>query len=231
MPTLLVGTSRADIDLTPDPVTGAARKGHINTTGYGLGVNATWLGNDGLYADAIGQFTFYDSDLSNKAGGNNQGWSSALSLEVGKRFDLGSGWSVVPQAQLSWTHVNFDSFTDIYGARNQLGNGDSLQGRAGVRVEKLETWKDADNQIRRLQFYGIANLSYGFLDGTKIKVDGISFQQQEKRLWGEIGIGASYAWNDKWSVYGEADYSTALGSHMGDNNYALKGTAGLRYRW
>ena len=138
---------------------------------------------------------------------------------------------MVPQAQLAWTHVDFSSFIDENGSRVAIGKGDSLKGRAGVRVEKLDSWKDSDGQVRRLQLYGIANLSYGFLDGTKIKVDGISFQQQEKRLWGEIGIGATYAWNDKWSVYGEADYSTALASHMGDKNYALKGTAGLRYRW
>jgi len=227
-----VGTSRADIDVTPDPVTGAARpKGHITTTGYGVGVNTTWLGNDGLYADGIGQFTFYQSDLSNKVGGNNQGWSSALSLEAGKRFELGSGWAVVPQAQLAWTHVDFSSFTDENGSRVAIGKGDSLKGRAGVRVEKLDSWKVSDGQVRRLQLYGIANLSYEFLDGTSVKLNGTEIEQQNKRLWGEVGLGGTYAWNDKWSVYAEADYATALASHAGNDNYILKGTAGLRYRW
>jgi len=227
-----VGTSRADIDVTPDPVTGAARpKGHITTTGYGVGVNATWLGNDGIYADGIGQFTFYQSDLSNKVGGNNQGWSSALSLEAGKRFELGSGWAVVPQAQLAWTHVDFSSFIDENGSRVAIGKGDSLKGRAGLRVEKLDSWKDGDGQVRRLHLYGIANLSYEFLDGTSVKLNGTEIEQQNKRLWGEVGLGGTYAWNDKWSVYAEADYATALASHAGNDNYIVKGTAGLRYRW
>ncbi|CAM5771049.1 hypothetical protein LMIY3S_03377 [Labrys miyagiensis] len=225
------GRSVADIDLTPDLVSGARRRGKITTDGYGLGLNTTWLGNNGFYADAIGQFTWYQSNLSNKAGGDSQGWSSVLSLEVGKRFDLGSGWAVVPQAQLAWTHVDFQSFNDIYGSRVSLGDGDSLKGRAGLRLEKLASWKSEDGQSRHLQLYGIANLSYEFLNGTKVDVAGVSFTQQEKKLWGEVGAGGTYAWNDKWSAYGEATYAMALSSHSGSDNYTVKGTAGLRYRW
>ncbi len=226
-----VGTSTAHIDTTRDPVTGATRaRGKITATGYGLGMNAPWLGDDGFYADAIGQLTWYDSDLSNQHGGSNQGWSSVLSLEAGKRFDLGSGWSVVPQAQLAWTHVDFDSFTDINGSQIGLGKGDSLEGRVGMRVENLASWQDDNGAIRRLQLYGIANLNYEFLNGTSVKVEGTAITQQNKRLWGEVGLGGTYAWNDQWSLYGEADYAAALSSGSGDN-YTVKGTAGLRYRW
>jgi outer membrane autotransporter protein len=226
-----IGTSRADIDLTKDPITGAARgEAHITSTGYGLGATTTWLGNDGLYADGIGQFTWYDSDLSNTTGGNQAGWSSALSLEVGKRFALGSGWAIVPQAQLAWTHVDFDSFTDENGAVNELGKGDSLRGRAGLRLEKLDSWKAADGQTSRLQFYGLANLNYEFLDGTSVEIDSTEVEQQNKKLWGEVGLGGTYAWNDKWSVNGEASYGAALASDAG-SNYAVKGTVGLHYKW
>ncbi|WP_181161132.1 autotransporter outer membrane beta-barrel domain-containing protein [Labrys okinawensis] len=225
-----IGTSTARIDVSNDPVTGAIRaKGRITTQGYGIGANLTWLGHDGLYADAIGQFTWYDSSLSNK-NGRNQGWSSAASLEVGKRYELGSGWAVVPQAQLAWTHVDFSSFTDNLGNRIALGRGDSLQGRAGLRVEHLSSWADADGQTARLQFYGIANLTYEFLKGRSVKVSGTSLVQSNRRLWGEIGAGATYGWNKNWSAYGEASYAMALSGKGGDN-YTLKGTAGLRYRW
>ncbi|QEN86049.1 autotransporter outer membrane beta-barrel domain-containing protein [Labrys sp. KNU-23] len=223
-----VGRSWVKVDTTRDPVTGAARsKGKITSNGYGVGVNATWLGNDGLYADAIGQFTWYDTTLSSK-NGSSQGWASALSLEVGKRFDVGSGWSVVPQAQLSWTHVDFSSFTDTLGNRVSIGDGDSVLGRLGVRVENLSTWKGEDGETRRLQFYGIANLSYEFMGDTSVKIAGATVEQQDKRLWGEIGTGATYAWNDKSSVYAEASYGHALAS--GDN-YTAKGTVGFRYKW
>ncbi len=225
-----IGTARADVELTRDPVTGKARSGRISTTGYGVGANLTWLGNNGFYVDAIGQYTWYDSDLSTKAGSNNHGWSSALSLEAGKRFELGSGWAVVPQAQLAWTHVDFESFTDIYGNRNELGAGDSLKGRVGLRLEKLDSWKSADGQLRRMQLYGIANLTYEFLGDTKVDVAGASFAQSRRKLWGELGAGGTYSWNDKWSVYGEASYATALSKGFGDD-YTVKGTAGIRYKW
>ncbi|QEN84982.1 autotransporter outer membrane beta-barrel domain-containing protein [Labrys sp. KNU-23] len=225
-----IGTSRSDIDVSNDPVTRAARSGKITSTGYGLGGNLTWLGRSGLYADAVGQFTWYQSDLSNKTGGGNAGWSSVLSLEVGKRFEIGSGWAVVPQAQLAWSHVDFDSFTDINGARVAIGDGDGLKGRVGVRVENLASWKNDQGKTDRLQLYGIANLSYQFINGTSVKVATSSFTQQNRRLWGKVGLGGTYVWNDKWSAYGEAGYGTALSSGAGDN-YAVKGTAGLRYIW
>ncbi|MBP0579405.1 autotransporter outer membrane beta-barrel domain-containing protein [Labrys sp. LIt4] len=225
-----VGSSVADIAITPDPVTGARRKGKISTTGYGVGANLTWLGNNGLYADGVGQFTWYQSDLSRKPGGDNSGWSSVLSLEVGKRFEMGSGWAIVPQAQLAWTHVDFDSFNDLNGTKVSLNKGDSLKGRVGARIENLSSWASDSNTFDRLQVYGIANLTYEFLDGTKINVGGTSLSQQGKRLWGEVGLGGTFTRKDKWSVYGEADYAMALSSGGGDN-YRVKGVVGVRYNW
>lgn len=226
-----IGTSKADIHVSNDPVTGARRdKGKITTTAYGMAANLTWLGKQGFYADMIGQFTWYDSDLSNKAGGNNSGWSSALSLEMGRRFEMGSGWALVPQAQLAWTHVDFNSFLDNTNARVALGDGDSLMGRAGVRVENRVSWRNEASGDSHLQVYGIANLTYQFLNGTSVDVAGTSLTQNNKRLWGEVGLGANHAWNDKWSLYGEVNYASALSSGAGDN-YTVKGTAGARYRW
>lgn len=224
-----VGTSRTDVDTTRDPVTGALRaNGKITTTGYGIGGNLTWLGNDGFYADSVVQLTWYDSNLSNKAGGNDGGWSSTISQEVGKRFDLGSDWSIVPQAQLAWTYVDFDSFTDENGAAVSMGKGDSLKGRLGIRFENVSSWKSDAGTTERRQVYAITNLSYQFLNGVGVDVDGTSLTQDNKRLWGEIGAGGSYAWNDKASVFAEASYGHALAS---GNNYTAKGTVGFNYKW
>ena len=181
-----VGTSNAQVDITHDPVTGAVRSnGKITSTGYGLGANLTWLGDDGFYADGIGQFTWYDTDLSNKAGGSNSGWSSVLSLEAGKRFEMGSGWAIVPQTQLAWTHVDFSPFTDTNDAPVSMGDGDSLKGRVGVRVENLTSWWNVIGPAKRLQLYGVVNLSYQFLNGTSVVVAGNSLIQENQRLWGQ----------------------------------------------
>lgn len=223
-----LGRSSVSVDVSRDPVTGAARsKGKITSNGYGVGVNATWLGNGGLYADAIGQVTWFDSTLSSK-NGDSRGWASALSLEVGQRYDMGAEWSVVPQAQLSWTHASFSSFTDTLGNSVAVGDGDSVLGRLGVRIEKLTSWNEGDGQTRRMQFYGIANLSYELAGGTSVKIAETTVDQKDERLWAEIGTGVSYAWNDKASVFGEASFAHALAS--GDN-HAAKGTLGFRYQW
>lgn len=222
------GSSSTDIDVTPDPVTGAVRpQGRITSSGFGVGVTGTWLGADGLYVDAVEQLTWHRSKLSNKAGGHVGGWSNVASVEVGKRFDLGPAWSLVPQAQLAWTHVDFGNYVDTLGNRISLDRGDSVKGRIGVRAEwQPETAAKGDH----LQVYAIANLEHEFLDGTRISVSGTPLTQRDQRLWGEIGMGFSYAWNKRWSGYAEIEYARALSGDGGDN-HALKAVAGLRYRW
>lgn len=223
-----VGTSSADIDVTPDPVTGAARpKGKIRSTGVGIGVTGTWLGAGGLYVDAVDQLTWHRSKLSNKSGGRDSGWSNVASVEVGQRFDLGPSWSLVPQAQLAWTHVDFGSYVDSQGNPISLRRGDSLRGRIGVRAE----WQpDTVTRGDHLQLYAIANLEHEFLGGTRVSVAGTTLRQRGQRLWGEVGMGFTYAWSKRWSGYAEIEYAQALSGH-GSDNHAFKGVAGLRYRW
>lgn len=226
-----IGTSHADLKLTDNPVTGAKRNSKIDITGYSMGANATWLGNKGFYADLVGQVTWYDNKLSNKTNGHNSGWSTASSLEIGQRFEMNAEWNIVPQAQLAWTHVDFKGFTDEYGAQVSQADGDSLTGRIGVQVETLKNWQGTNGKVHHLQLYGIANLGYELFADNKVNVADLILEQDNPKLWGELGVGGSYSWRSNWSAYGEASYATALSSHGGDKNYTLKGTVGMRYRW
>ncbi|WP_298938665.1 autotransporter outer membrane beta-barrel domain-containing protein, partial [uncultured Ruegeria sp.] len=67
--------------------------------------------NRRFYVD--GQFTFasYSSDLEADRIGTladgNGGTGYALSIEAGQQFDLGTGMTVIPQAQLSLSSVAF----------------------------------------------------------------------------------------------------------------------------
>jgi outer membrane autotransporter protein len=209
--------------------------GSIDTTGYGFGGTLTWYGDNGFYVDGQAQVTWYDSDLSSDALGlgltdGNDGFGYALSVETGKRIDLNDAWTLTPQAQLVYSSVDFDRFTDPFGAVVSLDNADSLRGRLGLSLEHQSSWKDEEGKISRTSVYGIGNLYYEFLDGSTVDVSGTKFTSRDERLWGGIGVGGSYNWNDdKYSVYGEVSANTSLARFA--DSYSLNGTLGIRVKW
>ncbi|QWK81199.1 autotransporter outer membrane beta-barrel domain-containing protein [Ochrobactrum sp. BTU1] len=209
--------------------------GEISTNGYGFGGTLTWYGENGFYLDGQGQVTWYKSDLdSNLANANladgNKGFGYTLSLEGGKRIAIDPAWSLTPQAQLVYSNVDFDAFTDPFGARVSLDRGESLQGRLGLTLDHEDSWQNDNGMLNRTHVYGIANLYYEFLEGTRVDVAGTSFASEKDRLWGGLGVGGSYNWNDdKYSIYGEGLVNTSL-NNFGDS-YSLKGTVGFRMRW
>ncbi len=209
--------------------------GNIDTTGYGFGGTLTWYGNNGFYLDAQGQVTWYDSNLYSNTlrrglADGNDGFGYAMSLEAGKRIALNENWTLTPQAQLTWSSVDFDSFTDPYGARVSLDKGDSLKGRLGLTLGHERSWKDDDGQTSRVQFYSIVNLTNEFLDGTRVDVSGTKFYSRADRLTGGIGFGGTYSWaNDKYTVYGEVSADSSLKNFA--DSYEVGGTLGLRVRF
>ena len=209
--------------------------GDISTDGYGFGGTLTWYGDNGFYLDGQAQATWYRSDLNSvtaKAGlgDGNHGFGYALSLEGGKRIAFDEAWSLTPQAQLVYSSVDFDDFTDPFGADVSLDRGDSLQGRLGLTLDHETSWQNANGMLDRLHVYGIANLYYEFLEGTKIDVAGVSFASEKDRLWGGLGLGGAYNWNDdKYSIYGEGMVNTSL-NNFGDS-YTVKGNVGFRVKW
>lgn len=209
--------------------------GEIKTDGYGFGGTLTWYGDNGFYLDSQGQVTWYASDLDsvlahrNLTDGND-GFGYTLSLESGKRIAIDPAWSVTPQAQLVYSNVDFDAFTDAFGARVSLDRGESLQGRLGLTLDHENSWQNDRGLLNRTHVYGIANLYYEFLEGTRVDVQGVSFASRNDRLWGGLGIGGTYNWDDdKYSIYGEGLVNTSL-NNFGDS-YSVKGQVGLRVKW
>ncbi len=209
--------------------------GRISTRGYGLGSALTWYGTDGLYLDGQAQATWYQSDLQSVAASRtlvngNDAFGYALSLEGGRRVMIADGWSVTPQAQLAYSRVDFDRFVDVFGVPVGLGKGASLQGRLGLTVDHEATWRNAEGLTSRLHAYGIANVHYAFLDGTRVEVAGESFDFRKDRVWGGLGAGGTYSWNDDmYSLYAEGLVNTSL-ARLGDS-YSLQGKAGFRVKW
>jgi outer membrane autotransporter protein len=194
--------------------------GGNDTDSYGVGATLTWYGQGGFYVDAQAQIASLDSDLSaagiGSLGDGIDGDGYALSLEAGREMALSDGWSLTPQAQLAWSSVDFDSFTDQFGAEISLKDGDSLKGRIGIAA-------NYEAGPAGTKVYGIANLTYEFLDGTAVVVSGVDASFEPQRFGGELGVGGTYQWaGGKYSLYGEA-----LASSSFEGSYGVKGTAGL----
>lgn len=211
-------------------------RGRIKTDGYGFGANLSWFGDDGFYVDNQAQLTWYRSELSYAGGrsqlkdSKNNGFGYALSSEVGKRFTLDQHWSLTPQAQLQYSSVDFSDFTDVFGADVSRQKGDSLRARLGLGVDYQNSWQNARGLTNRSTIYGIANLYNEFLSGTKVRVSTEDFINKSERLWGGIGLGGSYTWDDdKYTIYGEGSVNTSL-QHFGDS-YTYKGSMGIRVKW
>ncbi|MGY4500569.1 outer membrane autotransporter protein [Bradyrhizobium sp. GM24.11] len=176
---------------------------------------------------------FYRSDLTSALVGSmthsNEGFGYAFSVESGKRIGVGNGCWLTPQAQLAYSKVDFDAFTDRFGALVSLGNADSLLGRLGLALNHQRTW-DNGSGIVRSDIYAIGNLHYEFLDGSRVNVAGTSFASANDRLWGSIGGGGTYSWaNGRYAVYGEVTYRASLDNP--DVNHSYMGTGGFRVTW
>ena len=214
-------------------------KGDIKTDGYGFGGSLTWYGDNGFYLDGQGQLTWYKSDLysstakKNLADGKNDGFGYSLSVETGQRITIDDHWSLTPQAQLQYSNVDFDDFTTLWKSGKTdvaLDKGDSLRGRLSISLDYQNAWQNEQGMTNRSVVYGIANLYNEFLDGTKVNVSNKAFANKQERLWGGIGLGGSYNWdNDKYSLYGEAAINTSF-KNFGDS-HSYKGTVGMRVKW
>jgi fibronectin-binding autotransporter adhesin len=199
--------------------------GSIKTNGYGVGATLIWYGLKGAYIDGQVQFSWHDSDLNSAVLGelarNNEGRGEALSLEVGKRIALGAKLSVTPQIQTVYSDVRFDPFIDPAGATVTPDRGDSLKTRWGVSLDRQNAWDDGRSHV-----YGLINLNYEWLDGTRVRVSGTPLDYATKRLSGELGVGGSIGWRNGVALYGEVSGNSPL-KDLGDG-YMLKANVGVR---
>jgi fibronectin-binding autotransporter adhesin len=209
--------------------------GTISVDGYGVSGSVTWSGSHGFYVDGQAQATWYDSNLTSDTIGRrmvrgNKGFGRAFSVESGQRLSLDESWSVTPQAQLVYSSVSFDGFTDPYGAQVTRDKADSLTGRLGVLIDYGSTWRDGAGRVARTNVYGLANLYYDFRGGTTVNVSDTLLSARKDRAWAGLGVGGSATWNDgRFGVYGQLLFRSSLEGSGSGRDYLAN--VGVRVRW
>lgn len=209
--------------------------GKINAHGFGFGGTLTWYGYNGFYVDTQAQLTFLNADIASSTVGTTvadgvESIGFAHSIETGRKFALDRNWSIKPQTQLIYSRLNFTTFRDVFGTTVALVDGDSLRGRLGLAAEYQDRWTADNGTSSRVSAYGIANVYNEFLDGTRVSISDFNAESRDDSLWGGIGLGGAYNWNDdNYSVYGETSVKTGL-EHFG-RSHQVSGTLGLRVKW
>ena len=231
----LVGGLSARYGTIAADVTSVFGNGSISSSGYGLGGSLTWHGSGGFYLDAQANLTWYDSTLGSSTAATglvsgNGGFGYAIGLEAGQQVALNQNWSITPQAQLTYSDVRYDGFTDAYGAAVSLAEGNDLTLRLGLSADYQDAWTDESGQTSRLHAYGIANLYYNMLPDSRADLAGVALVNTQDNLWGGLGLGGTYSWgNGKYALHGQAGVNTSL-INFG-SSHSISGTAGLTVKF
>lgn len=134
---------------------------------------------------------------------------------------------MTPQFQAIYAHVDFDRFIDPADAIVSADKGSSLKTRGGLSLDHQKSWSSASGDVRRMHLYGVANLTYEWLDGTRVDVSSTSVASRDRRTSGELGLGGSYNWGGGvYTLYAEIAADTPI-ADFGDA-YGFNGTIGFR---
>ena len=201
--------------------------GRAQLDGTSVGTYWTHLAPSGWYTDTVLMATRFSGDGHSVVGTeiDVKGYGVTASLEGGYPIALGAGVRLEPQAQLIYSHINFDDVRDAY-ADVAYDTPDALFGRIGLRLSA-----DLAPLPYVLRPYLKANLWQDFTDADSIRFSGvheITTHHRATRL--ELGGGVVAQLSQSVGVWLSADYTTDIGG-SDDEIETVRGTAGLRVTW
>ncbi|PJR92007.1 hypothetical protein CN878_23365 [Ochrobactrum sp. 695/2009] len=199
------GYSNSTVDLD------GGSKGEVDS-GYG-GLYATWLGNDGLYVDGLFKINRFSNDarVVMSDGTGAQGDYSATGvggqIEIGKTYELASGWYAEPFAQLSALRIgsfNYDLDNGMIAQGDAYG---SVQGRIGAtfgRNLKLDNGGIFQPYVR-------VAVAQEFISSNKLRINTVDFNNAFNGTRGEVGLGFAYQLRDALNIHADMDFSGGKG--------------------
>jgi fibronectin-binding autotransporter adhesin len=202
----------------------------INTSGFSLGLSATWLATSGFYVDGQVQYATYENTLaaSGPASSTNaNGLKGAL--EIGRKFDaVGSGWTLTPRANLRYSSVKFDDFTSGGGLTASMQRATSKRLGLGITAERNMRWAGSAGRMQGMKFYALADIYKEFDGAMTTTIAGSPVTSQLNGLSADIGLGLSRSFNDGLGLlYMEVSMSGSLQDLANDRSLSV----GLGGKW
>ena len=203
--------------------------GHGENYSVGAGIYATWLNNDGQFADVVlkqsrlhNKFDIRSKDLDKSQSGDYNNWGTSLSGQYGKRFDLNDKFFVEPSVELTLGRVDDTTYTTSAGVDVHQDTMYSLVGNVGTAVGYK--FSDKGNVYARA---ALVKEFQGDID-TEYEKDGAVERTSEDLgdTWAEFGIGVNYRFVENMNVYVDVQKT---GEATVDNKW--QANLGFRYEF
>lgn len=202
-------------------------RGRGNSDSFHLGGYATWLHENGWYADLVGKVQRFDNSFSayDESGNNTRGdylnLGLGASLEVGRRFKNEKGWFIEPQLQASYVHFTDANYTTIGDNvfNVSLSDADVAQFRGGVVAGRTipdgrHTW----------QPYLKAGVIEQVSSGGHVRADGGEWRPNLDGTRAVVGAGVIWQIGNKHQLH--LDYEASFAS-----KYTMPWNVNLGYRF
>lgn len=197
-------------------------------TGYGVGVYADWqqsVMDGGLSVESWAQYSWFKNNVKDKRESHKSRYDSSafkLNFGTGYGFVLGgndfANWILKPQAQLSYTWLSTDDFTDSSKIRYSDVDGDGAQIKLGARFYGAKTEANLGAYP-----YVEANWIYNSNEGS-MKTGGQRIDSDMAKNLGEIKAGINGKITTNWNSFAEFD------ARFGKNDYHSVGLQiGINY--
>ena len=203
--------------------------GHGENYSVGAGIYATWLNNDGQFADVVlkqsrlhNKFDVTSKDLDKSQSGDYNNWGTSLSGQYGKRFDLNDKFFLEPSVELTLGRVEDTTYTTSAGVDVHQDTMYSLVGNVGTSVGYK--FSDKGNVYARA---ALVKEFQGDID-TEYEKDGALERTSEDLgdTWAEFGVGVNYRFVENMNVYVDVQKT---GEATVDNKW--QANLGFRYEF
>lgn len=177
----------------------------------GISFYGTQIGSKGHYLDVVFKISHLDNDFAvydsnaRRITGEFENVGVALSAEYGRKNDMGSGWYLEPQAQLTLGYLGGDTYKTSNDLTVRQSGINSAVGRLGFNLGR-----DVSD---RANVYVKANLLHEFGGSHAVTMTdslGNSFTADTgfNDTWFEYGVGATFTTGTNSHIYFDVERST-----------------------